>query len=362
MPFGTQPLAKEEIPAMIKSSLDNLKSLAEVNNSIITETQADLDWRLKDDLLKGKITKVQYNEQMPQLATELGLRLNAKESLDSKFARFEKLQQTEASSFIISEDTSRDELKKLIILLQIETINADKDKKLFLETILANAHACKTALDEGRPLTKVSVPILESELNYAEEIINLSKKEITLDKATTEVVDTYSKKLADLEATQAQVDKSSISAAEKMVINDLCRNVSNEVKYYLKTVVTEPDKIAVSEPLQNIERNISRHFDNAQKQADKIPITNGFKGFMNKVYSLFNKAPPYTIESTMVQDAKSKFGAIPPLVLPKNTPSNTNGVLTSSAGRDTMASARDNEKRQGQEQDIGQEIDAPKLN
>lgn len=63
-----------------------------------------------------------------------------------------------------------------------------------------------------------------------------------------------------------------------------------------------------------------------------------------------------------IDNNRPSLQTIPPLVIPKNISSSTNGVLTSSAGRDAMASGRDNEKGQGPEQESVNEIEAPKPN
>lgn len=314
MTFSVGKLAKQKAQALIQPAIKNINDIEEINAQIIKDTRSTIGGELADVLRRGKITKAEYNEQMAQSKIELKDRLKSKKQLEEQLARFNQFEneKDEVSSFVISADTNRGELKELISVLKIDiATTAEPNEKLFLETILQTAESYKTMIDEGKPIVEKEIPILKSEQGYADRLLaSLARTK----KVKPDVLNDY---INQMEAVKSFRDKTTndptLPSAEKKFINKLCDKLDEEIIKTLKalttaaTAGTSPAKI-----IENHQKKIEEHLETANTMAAKLTVTSGFKGLINSICKIFDCKPIFTTNKAVgaVQSIKSQLNAL----------------------------------------------------
>ncbi|WP_412754251.1 hypothetical protein [Legionella donaldsonii] len=315
MPFSARKLAKQAVQALIQPTIKNLKDVKEVNDQIINDTLFTMEEGLDDLLQRGAIPKTEYKLQMGQSQVELNNRLRAKEQLNGTLDRFNQFadEKNEISSFVIAENTTREELKELISILKTKGVTAeDPNEKRFLETILQTAESYKTMIDAGRPISEKEIPILESEQRYANQIF----ASLQTNKVKPDVLNKYLDQLEEIKSYKEKTNNDpKLSTAEKQVVNSLCDSLSMEIKTTL-AALTAPSAtgpgVAVITPeeiIKNHKAKIAGHLTSARELETKVPVTSGFKGLINDICRALDCKPVFTAAGT-VQNMKSQLNAI----------------------------------------------------
>ncbi len=295
-------MSSEQVLLAIQPIIKGLNDVKPVNNDIIENTRYDLEEGLQQLLEQEKISPTTYQDMVKQNKEELEYRIAAGELIDQQLERLEKLK-AEASEtnhgFSLPSTTSRDDLKKLIALMQIKSaLTEDKSEKLLFTTLLQTVMACKNFLDEKGSFDTKTIPLLDSEEQYVSSLLE-QMKDFTLDRPKAEAIDNYLEQFNALDSIKNKcMNDPSISDDEKMILGGLCDNLSGEVRQVLDTLMTPGGEIDE----ERITQKISDHLDRSLAQSKDIPITSGFRGFVNSICEVIKAEPLFTISNSPIID------------------------------------------------------------
>lgn len=237
-------MSPEDVIRVVKPKIDDLQRITAMNTQIIVDTTYEINIGLKKLLKSGRIKELRYEEELKQNKEELILRQKALNELEQQFQRINQLQEeakNETVCFVIENDISIEELKKLIVLTKIKIdASEDKNEKLFLSTLLQTATSCKNQRDEQRILNTQKIPMLKSEKRYAayllEELMNFElnpSKSLAIDSYITKSDNIglsnstpHEESLVELDALKLQIN--SISTGFKEFINRICNTINKE--------------------------------------------------------------------------------------------------------------------------------------
>ncbi len=273
-------IPQAEVENVITNKIAQYTSMMEVNTQIINDTTHEIEHGLKDLLKEGGIDKARYKSELKQNKDELGFRLVAKAELEQQLERFNQLQ-TEARNqtpcFVIDSGMSKDELHKLIVLTQIKIDSTqDKNEQLFLNTILQTAEACKNHLKENRALQTQTIPMLDRELEYANNLLNAYK---------SPEIEHYIDTINSIKNASSNEEFSNI---EQAFVDNLCEKVTKEIN---NAIISLYANIPVDE--KKLQKNVEAHIEKTVSDAQKIPLSTGFRGFINRICDTFHKKPVF---------------------------------------------------------------------
>ncbi|MBL7481839.1 hypothetical protein [Legionella bononiensis] len=293
-------VSSQEVTQAVQSAIDDLNKLKEVNEVIIENTHYEIETGLKDLFVKGKIDKTGYREMLQQNKDELALRYEGRAKIEEQLTRLEALKepQDEPKGFIIPGNSTRDELKKLIVLMEAKkSLTDSSEEKLLLSVLLQTVGACKNTLDEKGAFENKSILLLKSEEQYVTSLLTQMEN--------NEIHDHLQKK-AQLDYIKNEcIADPSLSNDEKEVLQSLCDSLSREVLAIIKSNGSSDEAY---------QDKIASLLNDTLEQSKEIAITSGFKGFINAICAVVRLEPVFTISNSPViekmKDIKDQLFAI----------------------------------------------------